>query len=61
MITLLFGSGVWLAFPTPALAAVNTAPDVDAFTGGVVVALSAAFIILTALGGLAIVRRILGA
>jgi hypothetical protein len=35
-------------------------PDVDAFTGGVVLALSVGFIVLVALGGLAIVRRILG-
>lgn len=42
------------------LADVALGPDVDAFTGGVVTALSAGFIILALLGGLAIVRRILG-
>lgn len=42
------------------LAAVSSGPNVDAFTGGVVLGVSAAFLILTALGGLAIVRRILG-
>lgn len=49
------------AVPAPALLAlVAPGPDVDAFTGGVVLALSVGFIILVALGGLAIVRRILG-
>ena len=42
------------------LSLVAPGPDVDAFTGGVVTALSAGFIVLVALGGLAIVRRILG-
>jgi hypothetical protein len=42
------------------LGLVAPGPDVDAFTGGVVTALSAGFIVLVALGGLAIVRRILG-
>lgn len=42
------------------LALVAPGPDVDAFTGGVVLAISAGFIVLVALGGLAIVRRILG-
>ncbi|HWM64796.1 MAG TPA: hypothetical protein VNP96_12510 [Solirubrobacterales bacterium] len=46
------------ALAPPALVAPG--PDVDAFTGGVVLAISAGFIILVALGGLAIVRRILG-
>jgi hypothetical protein len=43
-----------------ALALVAPGPDVDAFMGGVVLGISAAFVVLTALGGLAIVRRILG-
>ena len=42
------------------LALVSSGPDVDAFTGGVVLAISAGFIVLVALGGLSIVRRILG-
>lgn len=42
------------------LAVIETGPDVDAFTSGVALALSAGFLILVALGGLAIVRRILG-
>lgn len=52
---------------TPALVAgvsplsvVAPGPDVDAFMGGVVLGLTAAFLVLVALGGLAIVRRILG-
>lgn len=50
-----------LAVPGPAhLALVAPGPDVDAFTGGVVLAVSAGFIILVAFGALAIVRRILG-
>lgn len=44
----------------PLFSLVTVGPDVDAFTGGVVTGLSAAFVVLTLLGGLAIVRRILG-
>jgi hypothetical protein len=43
-----------------ALATVAPGPNVDAFTGGIVLGISAAFVVLAALGGLAIVRRILG-
>lgn len=44
----------------PLLGLVSVGPDVDAFTGGVVTGLSAAFVVLALLGGLSIVRRILG-
>ena len=45
---------------TPLVALVAPGPDVDAFTGGVVLGISAAFVVLALLGGLSIVRRILG-
>jgi hypothetical protein len=41
-------------------ALVAPGPDVDAFMGGVVLGISAALVILAGLGGLSIVRRILG-
>lgn len=40
---------------------IDAAPVVDAFTGGVVTALSAAFVAMVLLGGIALIRRILGA
>jgi hypothetical protein len=43
------------------LAVIDAAPDVSAFIGGVEVGLSVAFIVLVGLGGLSIVRRIMGA
>lgn len=46
--------------PVALLAVVTPGPDVDAFTGGVVLGISAAFLVVVALGGLSIVRRILG-
>lgn len=42
------------------VALLSVAPDVDAFTGGVVVGLSVIFLALVAFGGVAVVRRILG-
>jgi hypothetical protein len=42
-------------------AAVSAAPDVDAFIGGAELGLSVAFIVVALLGGVSIVRRILGA
>jgi hypothetical protein len=46
-----------LAFP---FLLVAPGPDVDAFTGGVVLGVSVAFIVIAGLGGVAIVRRVLG-
>ncbi len=41
--------------------AINTAPDFDAFIGGVQLGLGIALLVIALLGGLAIVRRIMGA
>jgi hypothetical protein len=41
-------------------ATISAAPDVDAFTGGVVLGLSIAFIVVTLLVGVSIVRRVMG-
>ena len=41
--------------------AISAAPDVDAFTGGVVLVLSVVLISLATLGALGVARRILGA
>lgn len=46
--------------PSSLLAAVSFDPDVPAFTAGVTVGLSIALIVLALVGGLSIVRRILG-
>ena len=43
------------------IAALNMAPDVDAFLGGVYVGLAAILLVLAIVGGLAIFRRIVGA
>lgn len=42
------------------IALVAIGPDVDAFTGGLVLGISAAFVFLAIFGGLSVVRRILG-
>ena len=43
------------------IGAISSAPDVDAFIGGVGLGLGALLLVLALWGGLAIVRRILGA
>lgn len=43
------------------IAVVETAVDADAFIGGLQLGLGAAFLLLVALGGVAIVRRVTGA
>jgi hypothetical protein len=42
------------------LGLVSTGPDVDAFIGGVQLGVGVAFIVVTGLVGLSIVRRIMG-
>lgn len=39
---------------------VELGPDVDAFMGGVILGLGAFFVVMSALGGLALFRKILG-